>query len=177
MTRTKLLLTIAAVMLMALSVQVFAADEPAAPKGKALGEQAAAEEGNFGIVEKLGLSADQKTKIKGILEATKEERRTTMAARLEATKKLTQEALNGASEADIRAAASDLGKAAGDHAIAVSKTWGEIKPILTPEQQAKLKEMVAEKKEQVAEKRAEKVKERAERRAERTQKSTSDTSK
>jgi Spy/CpxP family protein refolding chaperone len=176
-------------MVLAGAVQVFAADTAATPvkaakgTGTAMVEPAggAAEEGNFGIVQQLGLSEDQKTKIKAVMEATKEQRKATMTARVEAAKKLMQDALSGASEADIRIAAADLGKAAGDHAVAVSKTWGEIKPILTPEQQTKLQELVAEKQGQRAEKRAEMKQQvqtkAAERKAARTQKATSEVAK
>jgi Spy/CpxP family protein refolding chaperone len=179
MTKKRLVLLLALVMLLAGAVQTFAADtekEPKAPKEKpmAMNEKGGAEEGNFGVVEKLGLTDEQKTKIKGILEATKEERRTALMARMEAGKKLMQDALSGASDADIQTAATEFGKAAGAHAMAVSKTWGQIKPILTTEQQAKLKELIAEKKAEVKEKVAER---KAERKAERIQKSTGETAK
>jgi Spy/CpxP family protein refolding chaperone len=187
MTKIRLVLVLAAVMVLVGAAQVFAADIPPTPvkapkgTGTVMAEQGGPEEGNFGIVGQLGLSEEQKTKIRGIMEATKEQRKTTMAARVEATNKLMQEALGGASEADIRAAAAEVGRTAGDHAVVVSKTWSEIKPILTPEQQTKLKELVAEKKEQRAEKRAEmreQVKEKAaERKAARTPKGTSEVSK
>jgi len=183
----RLLLLLAGVVFLAASVQAFAADtekdakEPKAMKEKpmamAAGEKGGAEEGNFGIVEKLGLTEEQKTKIKGILEATREERRAALMARMEAGKKLLQDAVNGATDAEIQMAATEFGKAAGIHAMAVSKTWGQIKPILTPEQQLKLKEMLVEKKEQMAERRAEMKEKAAERKAERIQKSTNETMK
>jgi periplasmic protein CpxP/Spy len=176
MTKMRLGLLLAVAML--LVGAAFAADVPKEPKEKAMammaGEKGGAEEGNFPIVEKLGLTEEQKTKIKGILESSKEERRTLLMARMEAGKKLMQGAMNGASEAEIKADAEAFGKAAGEHAMAVGKTWGEVKPILTPEQQAKLKELMTEKKAEMKEK----VKERAaERRAERIEKATSEVTK
>ena len=118
-------------------------------------ETGTAEEGNFGIVQKLGLTPQQTEQIKGILETGKAQRQASWTARVEAAKKLTQLAMSGASEADIMAAATELGKAAGSHAVQVSQTWGHVKGILTPEQQTKLQELTKERQDQRAERRAE----------------------
>ena len=168
----RLVLALAAVIAIVGVAQAIAADQPAdsakTAAVKSTGvkggiETGTAEEGNFGIVQKLGLTEQQTEKIKGILEGSKAQRQTAMAARVEAAKKLTQLAISGASEADITAAATELGKAAGNHAIQVSQTWGQVKGVLTPEQQTKLQELIKERQDQRAERRAE-IKEKAQER-------------
>ncbi len=132
--------------------QVMAAEKAATPangstaaaptKESAAPKPAPAATGVFAVVNKLGLSMEQSAKIKAIEEATKEQRKKLTDSRLAASNKLTDLAASGASDADIRAAAIELGKIAGDRAIMDASTWKEIKAVLTAEQQTKLQELL-----------------------------------
>ena len=113
MKRIPFTLTIAATALLAASTCVFAEDEkPKAPGGRAPGERLKT------LTEKLGLTEEQQAKIKDIFAKT--------APKAKALREDT-----ALSQEDKRAKMMELRKAEAE----------EIRAVLTPEQQEKMKEM------------------------------------
>ena len=113
MKRFPFILTIAAAALLAVSTSVFAEDEkPKAPAGRAPGERLKM------MTEKLGLTEEQQGKIKDIF-----------AANMPKVKALRED--TALSQEDKRAKMMELRKAEAQ----------EIRAVLTPEQQEKMKEM------------------------------------
>ena len=92
--------------------------------------------------EKLDLAQDQVRKIKVELKAEKETL-IKLARQLHAAKIGVREAIqkDGATVAEVRAAAANLGEAEADLAVERLKLHGKIKPILTAEQWLKLAEL------------------------------------
>jgi len=116
----------------------------AEPKGDKKGPRAG-HEGKPGagkmLQEKLGLTDEQVQK----MEALRAEGKEKMAAASKTVKEK-QEALQeavkaGAKEADIRAAATQVGAAIGDRAVLEAANVAELKKILTKEQYEKMQEM------------------------------------
>lgn len=91
----------------------------------------------------LNLSDEQAAQIKTHLVAHKDALRSE-ARKVHAARASLRTAIqSGASEADLRAAATAIGAAEGDFALARANLFAQIKPILTPEQLAKLQSMQA----------------------------------
>ena len=113
MKRFPFILTIAAAALLAVSTSVFAEDEkPKAPAGRAPGERLKM------MTEKLGLTEEQQGKIKAIIEKN-----------MPKAKELRED--TALSQEDKRAKMQELRKAEVE----------EIRAVLTPEQQEKMKEL------------------------------------
>jgi periplasmic protein CpxP/Spy len=95
-----------------------------------------------GLVEQLGLSDDQKTQVKGILQSHRDEWKA-LADRAFAAHQALQAAINADTidEAAIRDKAAAVGTVEADIAVAHAHARGEIFRLLTPEQQAKAKEL------------------------------------
>jgi Spy/CpxP family protein refolding chaperone len=162
MLRTTILL--AAVVAIVACTQVFAADEPTTPApppppaparertagAPSMGGGQGMRMGGFGapmiwqLVQRLELTEEQKTKVSDLQKASTEKtqgfRQTLMAANM----KLNELALTGAAEADIRAAATEVGKIMGDQAVFQASATNEVKALLTAEQKTKLEELTKE---------------------------------
>jgi len=165
----KYLMLLAAVAVVATCAQVFAADdEPTAPpppppaRERTAGAPGMAAGGGgmrgmFGaasiwqFVPRLELTEEQKTKVQAIQEGSQEKVQATWIAIRTATSKLNDLAIAGATEADIRAAATEVGKAYGDQAVLQATTTKEVKALLTAEQKTKLDELIKEAQAQMAE--------------------------
>ncbi len=95
------------------------------------------------IKEKLDLSDDQVEKIKAEL-ATEKETLVSLATKVHEAKVALREAIqaSGATEASVRQAAAKVSTAEADMAVERFKLYGKISPILTNEQQQKLKELM-----------------------------------
>jgi Spy/CpxP family protein refolding chaperone len=101
--------------------------------------------GQFGrllaLRSELDTSAEQRAEIRNIVKSHKHELATALKPVAEKRRALRDATLaEGASEATIRAAADELGKAIGDAAIVGAKIRSEIHDVLTPEQRKKVEE-------------------------------------
>ncbi|MBI5724151.1 MAG: Spy/CpxP family protein refolding chaperone [Planctomycetes bacterium] len=95
--------------------------------------------GNFGraiaLKDKLNLTDEQQQKIREIVQTNKAELAQVVQPVVEKKRALRQAVLaENADEKAIRAAADELGKAAGDAAVAISKVAKQVRAVLTPEQ-------------------------------------------
>ena len=88
---------------------------------------------------KLGLTDAQVTQIKAALRAEKTAL-TELSLKLHDAKIVLRQTINkaGATEAEVRAAAAQVGAAEGDLAVLKAKLHASISPLLTPEQLAKI---------------------------------------
>ena len=100
------------------------------------------------IGDRLELTEEQRTEIKGIFEDSKEDRQALRAAIQEAMKALHEAAQDG-TEAEIIAAGKALGDAHTNQALQKSATMKSVKAVLTDEQEAELKELKADMKERM----------------------------
>jgi Spy/CpxP family protein refolding chaperone len=91
------------------------------------------------LAKELNLTAEQKKQMKEAAGPFRETMRAQMKTVVEKRQALRQAVIaDNANETSIRAAATDLGKAAGDAAVTGSKVYAAIKPILTADQLKKL---------------------------------------
>ena len=91
------------------------------------------------ISRALDLTQDQKTKIKDVLRSHADEIKTQMQASAASRRTLHDAVVaQPIDEAAIRAAAQRVGQTQGDGAVLFAKIRGEVEPILTAEQKAKL---------------------------------------
>lgn len=95
------------------------------------------------IKHALNLSDDQVAKIKTEFSAQKDAMKAQALKVREARTSLRTAIQSGATEADIRAAATSVGAAEGDLAIVRANLFAHIKPILTPEQLEKFQTLQA----------------------------------
>jgi Spy/CpxP family protein refolding chaperone len=163
----KLVLALAAVVVIVACTQVFAADEPTAPPppppareriaappamgGGAQGARAMrGAPAIWPFVQRLELTEDQQVKVDDLRKAAMEKTQAISQTVNAAQAKLNDLALTGASEADIRAAATEVGKAMGDQAMVQASAAKEVKALLTDEQKAKLDEMIKDNQAQMA---------------------------
>jgi Spy/CpxP family protein refolding chaperone len=93
--------------------------------------------------DRLELTEEQRTEIKGIFEDSKEDRQALRATVQEAMKALHEAAQDG-TEAEIIAAGKALGDAHTNQALQKSATMKSVKAVLTDEQVAQLDEIKAE---------------------------------
>ncbi|MEY4387407.1 MAG: hypothetical protein RLY20_2690 [Verrucomicrobiota bacterium] len=92
--------------------------------------------------ERLGVTDEQATQIRGVLKDEREPLAKLARAVHDGHAKLRDVIQkDGATESDIRAASADLAKAQADMAVERHKLFGKLKPILTREQLDKLAEM------------------------------------
>lgn len=91
--------------------------------------------------KELGVTDEQKKQIKEAVAPFRDQMRQEIKVVVEKRQAL-RDAVTapGANEGAIRAAAEQVGKAAGDAAVTASKIYAAVKPILTPEQVKKLDE-------------------------------------
>ncbi|HEV7515563.1 MAG TPA: Spy/CpxP family protein refolding chaperone [Thermoanaerobaculia bacterium] len=96
------------------------------------------------IVKQLDLTPDQISQVKTIFANHKTELQTELKA-LQAKKTQQFDAIHADTldEAAVRTAATATGQAEADLAVTRARIFGEVRQVLTPEQQAKLKEMLA----------------------------------
>ncbi len=165
---------LAAVVAMVAPALVFAADEPTAPPpppparernaGTAPamgGGQGMRGMGGFGssivwqLVQRLELDEAQKAKVKDLQTASTEKTQDIRQSLMAANMKLAELPLTDASEADIRATATEVGKLMGDQAVLQAAALKDVKALLTDEQKAKLDEMIKENQAQMAARRNE----------------------
>lgn len=104
------------------------------------------------MAEKLGLTDDQKTQIKAIVEANKDNVEESRQAIQEAMKALHQ-AAEGGVESEIIATGKALGDAFTEQALQRANIAKQIKEVLTDEQLAQLEEMKAGMKERMQQRR------------------------
>ena len=90
------------------------------------------------LKEKLGLTDDQMTKIKSDFASRRESRHAGASQARQARARLQEAVRNNSSESEIRAAANTVGAALGELGVPRASLFAAIKPILTPEQLAKL---------------------------------------
>jgi protein CpxP len=165
---------LAAIVAVIAFTQVWAADEPAGDRqtpppppparertagmargmGGAMGMGMGRAADVTAMFQQLDLSEEQKTKLKEIQEANNEKIQTASEAQWNAMMKVNGLVMSGGSEAEIRAAATEAGKAMGDAAVARAKTIEEMKKVLTPEQKTKFEEQQKQRAAQMAERRA-----------------------
>ena len=91
--------------------------------------------------EKLGLSAKQIEQLKAIRKESQGQFKAKAQALKTKRDALHKAVISGASEAVIRAAASEIGNAIGDQAVLRVSTKAKVEGILTGDQKAKLKEL------------------------------------
>ena len=96
----------------------------------------------------LDLTEEQKEKIKSIREANRTQTQEARQAVRQANMSL-QEAIESGSDAEIIAAGKVLGEAYGKQGVLRAQTERKIEAILTPEQQAKMKELKAQMRERM----------------------------
>jgi Spy/CpxP family protein refolding chaperone len=102
--------------------------------------------------DRLELTEEQRTEIKGIFEDSKEDRQASRTAVQEGMKAL-HEATEDGTEAEIIAAGKELGDALTNQALQKSATMKAVKAVLTEEQVAQLDEIKAEMKERMQQRR------------------------
>lgn len=95
--------------------------------------------GNIGrflvLRSELGITADQKKKIIGIVKSHRDEIRPVVKSVLEKRRALRDAVVNKpGDETAIRGAATELGKSIGDAAVLASKVVAQVKPELTSQQ-------------------------------------------
>jgi len=100
--------------------------------------------GNIGrflvLRSELNITADQKKKIAAEIKSHKDEIRPVVKEIFEKRKALRDAVLNKPGDRQaITAAANDLGKAIGDAAVLASNVIAKLKPVLTSEQQERIK--------------------------------------
>ena len=154
----KVYLTIVVVLLLAF-VSALAVAKPGAGEGKRGNKgmvhgmmQKSSPDGGAGhrigillrLKEKLGLDEEQVEKLTAIKEECKVQSKANAEAVRAAREALRKTIETGASEADIRMAATSIGKALGDQAVFASKTKAKVDGILTADQKAKLEELKLE---------------------------------
>jgi periplasmic protein CpxP/Spy len=138
--------SVVAVMSMAAMAMGVAAQQPASPPPAGQGQHMGMGGGPMGPgmamrhgLAQLNLTDDQKTQIKGIMQAHREEMQGFAKQVRDARKALGDAVMNDADEATIRARAADLGKVQADLAVFGAKLRKDIFAVLTPDQQAKAK--------------------------------------
>ncbi len=99
--------------------------------------------GQFGrllaLRSELGITTEQRTQIRGIVTSHRQEIAAALKPVADKRRALRDATLaENASEATIRAAADELGKAIGDAAVIGSKIKSEVREVLTPEQREKV---------------------------------------
>ena len=104
------------------------------------------------VGDRLELTEEQRTEIKGIFEDSKEDRQASRTAVQEGMKAL-HEATEDGTEAEIIAAGKELGDALTNQALQKSATMKAVKAVLTDEQVAQLDEIKAEMKERMQQRR------------------------
>jgi Spy/CpxP family protein refolding chaperone len=106
-------------------------------------------EGGFGdrmrLGERLGLTEEQRGKIKAVLESHKDEVRP-LAEKMMAERKALRELIHAGTvdESAIRAQVAKAATVEADLAVARAKVAQEIQPLLSPEQKQRAKELKAE---------------------------------
>ncbi|HYU31894.1 MAG TPA: Spy/CpxP family protein refolding chaperone [Thermoanaerobaculia bacterium] len=97
------------------------------------------------VIERLDLTPEQVKEVRGILASHKDEL-TFELKRIQATRGTMFDAIHADtfSEAEIRNAAGAVGRAEADLAVTRGKVAQEVRKVLTPEQQAKAKEVLAD---------------------------------
>jgi Spy/CpxP family protein refolding chaperone len=95
------------------------------------------------IGARLNLTDEQKAQIRQIQEQGKADAEAAQEAVAKARDALHDAVIGGASEADIRAAATALGEAIGNQAVLHAKTVAAAEAVLTPEQLKKFEELRA----------------------------------
>ncbi len=97
------------------------------------------------LAGQLNLSADQKDKIKAVFTAHKDQLQTQMTQLHQARTTLANAVhADTFDENAIRTAAAALGQAEADGAVLHAQLFGEVKLLLTPDQLAKAKELLAQ---------------------------------
>jgi Spy/CpxP family protein refolding chaperone len=96
--------------------------------------------GSDRLMQQLDLTEEQQAKIKAIQEESQPQMQEARKALQNATQAL-QEAIEDGTDDQIIAAAKALGEATGKEALLKAKTGRKVNAVLTPEQQAKLKEL------------------------------------
>ena len=102
--------------------------------------------------DKLELTEEQRTEIKGILEDCKEDQETTRTAVREAMKALHEAAADG-TKAEIIAAGKTVGDAFTEQALLRAATMKQVKELLTDEQLTQFEELKAQMKERFQQRR------------------------
>jgi protein CpxP len=97
------------------------------------------------IAQKLDLTPAEIQQIKGIFAQHKQELATDLAA-VKSAREQQFEAIHADTFAEtaVRTAAAAVGQADANLAVTQAKIFGEVRQVLTPEQQAKLKELLAD---------------------------------
>ncbi len=151
---------VAGTMLVAITATVatLPAASPAAPvkgrlMGTALGKFIGGQVGRLMVLrEELNITEEQRAKVREVLKSHRDEIAPAAKAVWEKRTALRDAVLDdGTNEKAIREAADALGKAAGDAAVVAAKVAREVRPILTDEQQAKIRATRTECREDTAE--------------------------
>jgi Spy/CpxP family protein refolding chaperone len=117
---------------------------PAHQAGKAGGPAGSVPRMFHRAARALDLTESQRTAVRGVLAAHAGEIEAQVKARMESRRALRQAAMaQPADEGAIRALAAQAGNAQADGALLFARIRTEILPILTPEQQEKLKDLQA----------------------------------
>ncbi len=136
---------IATLGLVAIAIGVAHAQPPAAtPGGMMMGRGMMGGRGlaalRMGLAQ-LNLTDQQKQQVRGIVQGHREQLRAFAAQARQARVALGDAVAGGADEATIRARAADLAKVQADLAVFGAQVRKEVMGVLTPEQQAKAKEL------------------------------------
>jgi Spy/CpxP family protein refolding chaperone len=109
---------------------------------RAQGQMAPAAQEGFGrLIRRLDLTDEQRTKIWEILSQARPDAQTAREAVAKARENLQNAVTSGATEEQIRSAATALGTAIGNQAALQAKTLAAAKAVLTDEQRAQLEQM------------------------------------
>jgi Spy/CpxP family protein refolding chaperone len=145
--RAGVAVVVAACSIGAVAMGVVYAQQPQnGPGGRRMGAGGAAEMGRGVMMLRRGLAQlnltdEQKTQVKGILQGHKEQMHSYATAAREARRALGDAIASDADEPTIRAKAGDLAKVQADVAVLGAKVRKEIFAVLTPDQQAKAKQL------------------------------------
>jgi len=146
-TGTKIMLTVGAAGMVALGAIAMAGPGFGGREGRGWGE--GCRRGGFGerlrLGERLGLTEEQRGKIKTVLESHKGEMQT-LAEKLMTERKALRELIHAdkVDESAIRAQVAKMAAVEADLAVARANVAHEIQPLLSPEQKQRAKELQAE---------------------------------
>ncbi len=136
MSRKTLAALAAAALLVPTLLAAAAGQESSAPEAKGLAQQ---------VIERLSLTPEQVKQVRAIFESHQVEL-TFELKRIQKTRGEMFDTIHADtfSESEIRNAAGAVGRAEADLAVSRGKITQEVRKVLTPEQQAKAKEMLAD---------------------------------
>jgi Spy/CpxP family protein refolding chaperone len=109
--------------------------------------------GIWGVLPQLNLTDEQKTKVEELRTASTEKMQSAGTAVMDAQRKVMELVQSGGSDADVKAAAADYGKAYGDQAVLMASSTRDVRAVLTAEQKTELDKLLKERASQMMQRR------------------------